>query len=154
MSKRRRTENFTVKRPIDKRLIVIGKTGVDATQVSTLLSTAAFPCTITGLRWDLTVRQDAGTVAAGYAWAIVVVRETVTADLMTLTDAATFFAPEENVLAFGIGDVVITSESRQWVGSTKTMRKLQTGDSLKWIGVGGTTNTTAFRGCIQFFCMT
>ena len=61
--KRSRTTGVSVihsaaKRPIDKNLKYVKKTGVAATQVSTTLFTATFPCTVVGLRWSISCYQD------------------------------------------------------------------------------------------------
>ena len=161
MSKRRRTEFpvVTRSRPLAKELIAIAKDDVTSTQVVTVFLTATFPCTITGLRWDLNFLQDGGTGASAGHWCIAVVREGVTVDTLSLTDGATFFSPEANVMAFGVNlgqatpASTVNLKGASETGSTKTMRKLQTGDTLQWVFVGTTTHTQQVRGIIQFMCM-
>lgn len=157
--KRQRTAVImSPKRPIDKDLVVIKKDGVAASQVATVLKTATFPCTITGIRWDLDISQDA---AAGSTtnlfWAIVIVRDGNSASTLATSDASSLYQPEQDVLAFGCalgaytnGDVR-TAENR---GSTKTMRKMMAGDALHFIAIGQATQTHAIRGIVQFFCKT
>jgi len=141
------------KRPIDKILVNVSQS-TDATQVSTTLLTATFPCTVVGLRWDLTVLTDAGTGRGVYSWVIVIVRDGVTASQMSHTDGATIYAPEQDVMAFGKGVNQITglTDGHQYNGSTKTMRKLMGGDKLQFLAKGEATDTQSFVGGIQFFC--
>ncbi len=159
MSKRPRTNQggrtFQVsqKRPIDKQLIVVDKDTVDATQVSTTLITATFPCTITGLRWEISHDRSAGTGTANFWWAIILVKDGNSANTMAISDASTFYEPEQNVLAFGLGALEDEGpDSMLSSGNTKTMRKLMGGDQLLFITRGIATNTTNVNGVIQFFC--
>ena len=142
------------KRPIDKNLIFVRKAAVDATQVAEVLLTATFPCTITGLRWGMSVLQAAGTSQCEGSWAIVVEREGNVVDTLAITDSTSFYDPEQNVLAFGVWLIENNSETKQFEGSTKTMRKMQTGDTLQLLVKGVATETSTIRGVIQFFCMT
>lgn len=159
--KRRRTSTGFVpvvnmgKRPIDKQLVVIKKDGLAGSQVSTVLSTATFPCTITGLRWGLDATQDAG--ASGTAelhWAIVVVRDGNSASTLTTSDAGSLYQPEQDVLAFGtsVCHNSFDYQIQRWEGSTKTMRKMMGGDQLVFVAIGQATQTHALRGVVQFFC--
>ncbi len=144
------------KRPVDKLLVNVNHQGTDATQVTTTLTTATFPCTIVGLRWDMTILPSAGTVFGSYAWAIVILRDGVTVSTMAISDGATLYAPEQDVMAFGRG--VSTASAlgmlSKYMGSTKTMRKLMGGDKLLFLFLGEATNTSTLEGCIQFFCKT
>ncbi len=142
------------KRPINKSLIAISKDAVDGTDVTTVLFTTTFPCTIVGLRWDIAFAQDGGSAEARYHWAIVVVRDGVTVDTLTISDAGAFFAPEENCLVFGAGTIDNNNICQIRNGSTKTMRKMQGGDTLVFICKGAATNTVGVRGVVQFFCKT
>ncbi len=144
---------------LNKELVVVSK-GTISTQVSTTLITATFPCTIVGLRWNFSAAQDAGTAAVNLFWAIVVVREGNTANALSKTDAATMYSPEENVMTFGVGQFEPGAGTEKvyntikWDDSTKSMRKLQGGDSLQFIVVAAATNTVSLAGCVQFFCKT
>ncbi len=153
--KRRRTdftESRHTRRPIDKSLKAINKAGVDATDVTTVLLTTTFPCTIVGLRWDLTIFQDAGTGTAQFWWALVINRDGNTVGTLGVSDAAQFFEPEQNCLVFGVGSVDNNVEAVPFRGSTKTMRKMMGGDRLQFIMRGAATNTSACNGVVQFFC--
>lgn len=138
-------------RPIEKKLVSISKDNMAGTQVSTDLLTTTFPGTITGLRWDLEYHQDGGTGPAIFYWALVIERDGVTVDNIGFSDAASFFNPEQNCLAFGCGSIDNNVQSFHVSGTTKTMRKMQDGDKLVFISVGVATNTCAVRGVIQFF---
>ncbi len=141
-------------RPIDKQMIVIKKTDVTATQVETVLFTNIFPCTITGLRIDMTIIQDGGGATGVYAWAIVLVKQGTAASTISTTDAASFYQPEQNVMMFGTGNNDGTSIQVYRQETTKTMRKMMNGDLLKFICKGVATNTSEFFGVVQFFCRT
>ncbi len=162
-SKRRRVEidqpaTVTIfrqtKRPVDKKIIYVTKAGLADAQQTTTLITATFPFTMVGLRWEITIIQDAGTAQTLCAWAIVIVREGVTVDTMSVGDGDSFFQPEENVLVYGTTQMEPNVEAIRWMGSTKSMRKFQGGDTLQLIIRGSNTNTVGMRGIIQFFCKT
>ncbi len=142
------------KRPIDKAIISIIKSGTNATQVETILASIAFPCTLTGLRWGITFTQDAGTATAFFYWAIVIVRDGVTVSQISTSDASTFYAPEQNCLVWGNGTIENNISTDRYEGTTKTMRKMLVGDSLQFLHKGSATNTTRSDGIIQFFCKT
>lgn len=155
MSSRKRARTAATsrapKRPISKELVAISKTGTAATQATTTLYTATFPVTVVGLRWSLAVVQDAGTGAANHWWCIVLLRDGITVSTVAISDAAAFFEPEQDVLAFGVGTIDNNSETKDFMGASKTMRKLQTGDRLVFIDRGVATDTHATIGIIQFF---
>ncbi len=144
------------KRPVDKVMINISKTGVDATQVTTTLVTATFPCTVVGLRWDISLIVDAGSAPGDYAWAIIILRDGFTQKTISLSDGGTFYAPEQDCIVFarGINQQVDIGSGKHYNGSTKSMRKLMGGDKLIFLAVGVATQTTRIAGVIQFFCKT
>lgn len=163
--KRRRIERATTfrglpKRPINKSLITIYKTISDATQVNTTLATITYPGTITGLRWDLSVFQsDTAASDCRAIWAIVVCREGQSASTLALGDAATTYSPEDQLLTFGtvgIGYETAQYQNPQYYsGSTKTMRKLQGGDTVLFImKTSGADADLNVMGVIQFFIKT
>lgn len=144
------------KRPIDKSIIAISKDGIDSTQVSTTLATVTFPCTITGLRWDLSFFSDSGTTINHVAWAIVVVRDGNTLSTITISDGGNLHDPEQNVLTWGFCTCAKFEVTKPVVyrGDTKTMRKMMGGDTLKLAILHSGTDTAGVRGGIQFFCKT
>ncbi len=156
-NKRTRTE-FTsahhTKRPINKSLIAISQDGNDSTDTSTQLFAVTFPCTIVGLRWSLSFFQAAGTAVCLFWWAIVIVRQGVTQATLGVSDGANFFLPESNCLVFGNGSIDNNVGDENFSGTTKTMRKMQGGDSLVFIAKGVGTDTSGVRGVVQFFCKT
>jgi len=88
------------KRPVDKNLIVVAQTAIDGTDQTTTLVTATFPCTIVGLRWDFSVIQTAGTGICQYSWCIVILRDGLTQPTIAVSDAATFYNPEQDGLTY------------------------------------------------------
>ncbi len=128
---------------------------VSATQLQTDLITATFPCTITGLRWDLSCLSEHNAVD-NIAWAIVIIKQGNTASQIGLGDSGSFYNPETDCLAFGLkaldADAQGSGYSHSWTGSTKTMRKLMGGDKLAIIMKGSVGAVKNVFGCIQFFC--
>lgn len=156
MKRARMSYQVSQKRPIDKSLIVINKSAVDSTQVSTDLVTATFPCTITGLRWNLTPISASAAGDAIVQWAIILVKDGNSANTMASSDGSTLYEPEQNVLSWGMSALSETDEAGHqnytFEGDTKTMRKLMGGDKLVLIVRGATGTTFDFSGCVQFFC--
>ncbi len=156
MSKRQRGAQgqviARVRRPIDKEIVVVFKTGLVGTQAVTTLKTTTFPCTITGLRWDIEAAQIAGTAVSKIAWAIVLVPEGDAINTLVISDAGSLYSPEQNVMAFGMGLPQTTSNGSRFQGSTKTMRKMRGGDLLQFVAVSEATNSLDVFGAIQFFC--
>lgn len=117
--------------------------------------TVTFPCTITGLRWNLS-SIIANNVNDVVTWAIVHVREGEVTNTMNLTDAGSFYNPEQNVLCYGIrhmhGNTAGGGMSGQWEGATKTMRKVMAGDRLVLCVRGYAAGNKIFQGIVQFFC--
>ncbi len=153
--KRQRTATFSrAKRAIDKVQIAINLNGVTATQVNTTIVDATFPSTITGIRWDLSFAQSAGTGVCEFSWAIVIVKEGNIADNMVLTHAAQFYTPEQNCLVYGTELIVngpTHGMTKHASGTTKTMRKLMIGDRILFLFRGVATDTAGCVGVIQCF---
>lgn len=136
------------RRPIDKQLKFVEKVSLNATQQETTLFTITFPCTLTGLRWSLGSTNTTG--AGSYGWALVIVRDGATPKALALADGASFYQPEQDVLAYGAG-ISVTTEGELEQGNTKTMRKLMGGDKLFFVAKGTAGATTNMTGTIQFF---
>ncbi len=160
MSNKRRRANdgnfvrvVSQKRPIDKGLIIVNHS-CTTTQNSSGLALATFPCTATGLRWSIAFQGNA-TLEVWGTWAIVIVRDGLSASTMSLTDEGTMYAPEQDVLAFGVlrsADVDKGAPSVQYIeGSTKSMRKLMGGDAILLI-TKLNNDTGSIQGCVQMFC--
>ncbi len=142
------------KRPTDKNLIAVLLGSVNGTQQNVTLTTVTFPCTIVGIRWMINVEQAAGTGLAANAWCINVLRDGGTQKNMSFSNGSTFFAPESDCLVFAISSIDNNTETKTFEGSTKTMRKMMGGDKLIFSALGVATETSTFRGVIQFFCKT
>ncbi len=144
----------TGRRPVDKLIIVVNKDTIAGSQVQTILTTATFPCTVVGLRWQITAAQDGGTTACIGEWAIIILRDGQTAGTLVLSDQGTMFQPEQDVLTWGMWNIDNNTQTKMMEGDTKTMRKLLGGDRLVFIAIGVATQTTKIQGIIQFFCKT
>jgi len=164
MSSRKRQRTGSTPRPISKSLRLINLVGLEVDGSEHDLLTADFPCTVVGIRWDLSTNIH-NTMIPGadhyLNWIIVVVKEGNTLNQMVNGTGQNnnIYNPQQNVLAFGTTIMAGSEESsaRTWVGGTKTMRKLQTGDKLVFAAnIGTTTNAVsqAIFGAVQFFCKT
>lgn len=149
-------------RPVDKNIIsVLHSDNAATTDGITTLKTATFPGTVSGLRWDInlySIINGATVNAQVLTWAIVVIQDGMEAGTISLDDAATYYAPEQNVLATGIliGNSVASPGGPGSIrdqGTTKTMRKLKQGDQLAFIyrlNQASATSTSIY-GTVQFF---
>ncbi len=156
--KRARPGGGRVQRPIDKELKAISLTATTSV-ASTTLKTTTFPGTVVGLRWSISLRASNTTAGSNLFWAIVVVPDGEAVNTPAISDGADFYAPEQNVLAFGVrslpdldsgfGMMNVTFE-----GTTKTMRKLKQGDILAFLVFGNQATTAAVNGVVQFFFKT
>ncbi len=154
-SKRSRTITYSkAKRAIDKQIICVSHGAVDGTQQNTAIFTATFPGTITGIRWDLTFDQAAGTGLALSVWAIVLLKDGQALDTLSLTNGAEVYQPEQNCLVWGYQNIKNQLWGQHASGSTKTMRKVMIGDNLAFLIRGQATNTTTVLGAVQFFIKT
>ena len=159
VGKRRRT-GFTVKRPVDKKLTVIQKNSVAATQQTTVLIAPTAACTVVGFRWSFFVNGDGGTegVPHDYQWVIVHQRDGSTISTLSTSDASSLYSPEQDVLAFGVGQCrqdstsVITDSSNQWNGISRASRRMMVGDQIVFVIDGIATETVRVKGCVQLFC--
>ncbi len=139
---------------MDKLIINVTKDGVAGAQVATVLTTTTFPCTVVGLRWKINHFQDAGTSTCALHWAIIHVRQGHSPNTLALSDASTLYAPEQDVMTWGVSVVDNNVQTVSHEGSSKTGRKLLGGDTLQFIAIGVATNTSGIRGSVQFFCKT
>ncbi len=145
------------RRPIDKQIIKVRFNGLVDTQQAVVLTTVTFPCTIVGLRWDISATTDAGTATAEIQWAIVKVTEGNTVNTLATGSGSTLYAPEQNVMTWGVGrntpeDTI--GHPIIWRDGSKTGRKMMGGDTLQFIALGEATNSQDVSGGIQFFCRT
>jgi len=156
MSRPLKRQRTSAPRPISKTLLHFNSVLADGSSSETLF-TSTFPCTVTGLRWDLgspATPETPQTAFSNIQWVIVLVKEGNTANDISFSAAInTLYNPEQNVLASGYG-LMGDPFKPSWHGTTKTMRKMQTGDSLVIVFAPGTTPSANafFGGIIQFFC--
>jgi len=161
MSKRTRRvvpRRTGARRAVDKELKVVTLVDVGTTQRSTTLKTTTFPCTIAGLRWHIAFQNKNAGASEFIYWAIVVVHDGQAVSAPSTSNAADFYTPEQNVLAFGIisaddfdsGGKITTMVE----GQSKTMRKLRQGDQVIFTTLGITGTAGELRAVVQFFCKT
>jgi len=157
-TKRQRTGSIVVqaktKRPLDKNLICVAH-DFSVAQRNTVLITATFPGTITGLRWSLTA-SNLSTNSTQIAWAITRYKQGIAVSNLALADGASFFGQESEVIAFGhcfLASTTLGGEyERAFEGETRSMRKLQGGDRIV-LQAMSTSPITAqnLSGVVQFF---
>ncbi len=141
-------------RPIDKNLKTFAL-APSATQVTQMLITATFPCTLTGLRWEISALE--GTVNTDLVqWGIFIVRDGEVLGTFGIGAGTDWYTPEQNVLAFNNAYLTGSANGEpefHWSGHTKTMRKMMGGDQLIF-GCRSSANVVNFAGVIQVFCKT
>lgn len=139
------------KRNVDKQIIGVSQTVSAASNSNTLLWLATTQLTIVGVRWNFAMNNTAAA-SNPFTWMIVHVREGNTANNISTSNTNTMYAPEQDVIAWGVAMPVETSIETDIMisGSTKTMRKLQAGDQLRWIAKAA-VDTIFVQGGVQFF---
>jgi hypothetical protein len=162
MSKRRRKvqsgRRTSAKRPIDKRIVVANQNNVGTTTIASTIYTATWPGTVVGIRWSGMCANLLTSRTEGY-WAIVVIPDGESVKSFSVSDAADFYQPEQNVLAFGAVALAANNGTagpslHQLQGQTKAMRKLSAGDKLAVAFVSSAANGLAFNMAVQFFIKT
>lgn len=156
--KTKRVYTTSQKRPIDKCLMT-SRAGDAAVQASFELYDTTFPATITGLRWVGNLTSQLSSSGGGsfneLYWMIVVVRDGLNPNAIaipTIPSNAVSYAPEQDVLAFGVNTITFESGVAHFEGSTKTMRKLQAGDKIMLVyRFANDTHSCFFNMITQFF---
>lgn len=159
MSKRQMSSTGKVlvskKRPVGKNVINVVKATVSTTQLSTTLFTTTYPATITGLRWMI----GANSIIAAdttVQWAIVKVNQGLSASNLGASDGGSYYLPEQNMITWGTAFLRGSTDQQGpgsvlFEGETKSMRKLQGGDTLQFIVVSSVANSLSLAGAVQFF---
>jgi len=159
--KRRRGDTGVIvvgkKRTLNKEIICVTGTATAATQSNVTLLTCTFPGTIVGLRWNFNIYCSADAGINTVSWMIHKVKSGVTTPTISQTAAASLIGNEEAVMAWGgtiiVGDTLNNGDSgHTWDSETKTMRKLQGGDTLVFSALGSAS--IAYFGYVQFFMKT
>jgi len=143
-------------RPIDKELKFVNQLATNA-MTTTQLKVVTFPGTVVGLRWDISgLAATAGSQVM--SWVIVIVSDGDQVTNISQTDGADYYTPEQNVLAFGTWSMAPNTAgegiAKQWIGTTKTMRKLKQGDQLLFASFGSAAGAAFVNGVVQFFFKT
>lgn len=174
-SRKRRRFSGRSKRPIDKNIIVFSLAVDGAGQTEATLWPPAgapatgsiFPGTITGIRWNLSVRCVISTTVR-FAWAIVRIRESQTASALVLPNTiGILYRPEQDVIVCGHEMIGVSNNNTNLgfneykiEGSTKSMRKIQNGDRLLFLCQDDDANvrlpgsTNAVAGIVEYFIKT
>ncbi len=144
-------------RPIDKQVVCSVHATLGTTQQNTILVTATFPCTIVGVRWAITGVSTMITANPLQFWAIHIVKEGATIPTLAVADGASFYNPEQNLIAFGCSysrdsDVGSGPAAHVWDGTTKAMRKMQGGDRLVLSSRSDQVASGNMVGVVQWFC--
>lgn len=159
MSARKRSRpefTRTARRAIDKEIKSVNVAST-TTQTVTTLKTTTFPCTIVGLRWDISYIQNVTVNGATVLWAIVVVKDGNSANTLSLSNGGDTYTPEQNVLTWGVlacpdSDLSSGPLMDKEIGASKTMRKLMGGDLLQFIQLSNVASSGSLKGVVQFFC--
>jgi hypothetical protein len=142
------------KRPIDKQIINVAGTITSASQTNVSLYTATYPCTVTGVRWQLSLINIVASICSG-KWMIYIVRDGYAANSMSATNGGSLYTPEEDVLAWGSYIMPSTgigaSVRQEFIGETKSMRKLQGGDVIGFSCICSDVDGAQLDGSVQFF---
>ena len=163
MSKRRRVFAGRVQapRPVDKVMTSVSLGTISATQKQAVIFTATTACTVVGLRWSLYIEGNAGTegVPHDYGWCIIKIDDGDTANDMDFANSAKFYAPEQNVMAAGVGSnradaasAAVPTMKNNWNGSSASKRKMRIGDKISFACKGIATETVRAKGLVQLFC--
>lgn len=119
-----------------------------------IMTSQTYPCTIAGLRWDISI-NNRDTNPAEVMWCIIAAREgTDPTTKLTGNWSMASIKPEQNVIAWGSGIIEPNQKPtslRIWEGSTKSMRKMQIGDKLLLI-IGKTNGMGDHNGHFQYSC--
>ena len=125
------------KRPIDKKIVQVQQT-VTNSQTNTLIYAATEAVTYSGghVSWCFV-----GSAAGLGTWALVYVREGQTASVSNISNAATFYTPEQDVLAVGnFGSSSTDFDVVFFNMKVKTKRKMKAGDEIRLIANGSAAN--------------
>lgn len=141
---------MTARRPVTKTDITISADG-DNTQTDTIIYAWTGPGTMTGLRWDFSVAELVGITGSNMYWALVLVPEGSIVGTLNLGDHTAFYAPEENVLAYGNCAPIYTEMTCHQEGVIGTRRLVKKDWSLVFVCRGTNANGNRWAGNIQFF---
>lgn len=113
--------------------------------------------TIAGIRWEILISGKADTSITYFDWAIAIEREgnSLKTPDHSSTNRSAIFHPEQNVIAWGTGAVLQEDKeggTQLFSGTTKSMRKLQSGDKVRfYFQAGHSVNVNAM---FQYFILT
>ncbi len=140
---------------LNKRLFVVNEEVSAGTFHKTILR-GSYPCTATGLRWDLSIQgPGANDQDSNFAWAVVITRDGNETGQISFTTENNMYEPEQDVLAYGCCRLANASkpgpQTLHFNGSTKSMRKIQSADQLKFV-YASSDDIGHIYGTVQVFC--
>ena len=138
--------NKAAKRPVDKKVITVAKSGITTTAVTTTLFTAAAPCTLNGL-----IFSCGASPSGPLYWFVIRVDEGDTTNAISVTDGNASYTPESDILLSGVFPVNATVSTPINLATTHAKRKLMIGDRIIFVA-RTSTSTANFDGiCTMFF---
>jgi len=150
-ARRARRAYSRTKRSKAKTLVCAQTNTTGTTQANEKLFGATYPCTVAGMRWEVTIQNLTGSLQ-NVMWAVYILREGNTHPPLSTT---LIMAPEQNCIAWGVtilGTANNGESNVMWTDKTKSMRKLQGGDQVFW-SVKSTGGDVAFVAAFQFFTL-
>lgn len=138
----------------EKKLIALNMP-VNLSQTGTLLLTVAYPCSVSGFRWSLSILA-VGPGNSNVYWMIVLAPAGDNATTLGILNEDDAYAAEQNVVAFGKGTVTPTGVNAGWAvnhfeGKSNSFRRVRTGDRLFIITKSNATTGGTLIGTVQFF---
>lgn len=150
--KRRYNPKPRPKARYDKQLICVTQNTNNNVASTTVYPAAIFPSVIMGILIS-GGSATAGATTSRFNWALVVAPQGTTLSVITSGNAATMYAPEAMVLAFGSGTCIAGANSNFLI-KTKTGRKVNVGDVIWMTFIGTDAVATTHNYVVQFFLKT
>ena len=132
------------RRPIDKRNINMYTSPVISTQDEQNLFTSTVAETLIRLVGNVVVSpDDAQTVGARVAFAIILAREGSTVSTLSVSDGQVLYEPEQDVL-FSLVDFTEDhlTAGKNFPVDVKGQRKMKEGDQIKLINIGSSASNS------------
>ncbi len=128
---------------------------VTTSQASRTLLTVTFPCTLKNILYNLSASTQSSTANGTLFWAVVYAGDGNTANTISITDNNVFYAPEQDVLAFGVAKMqqndIEESSVVQWQRQIKTSTSMRSGDTIRMIAISNNPTMT-LTGAIRLLC--
>lgn len=151
-NEKRRNNPKRIKHRFDKQLMLVNTTTNNSTTTTTLYPAAVFPSVVMGvvICGSVTTLVNVSTT---FVWCLVVVPQGTAVSALSTADGATIYSPETFVMAFGAG-TVSSSGPVELHTKTKTGRKINAGDLIRFTMSSTTANIVTWCVAVQFFLKT